>query len=462
MAMKKILLLSIFACSLFAHVQGQCNAKFTYTVNNNIVNFISADTAIQGVSIWYPGDGSVNFGNFLSYAYYASGTYTAKHIVMDSTTNCLDSSVQSISVQFTPSCSASFYYNVDSLSLGHYSFFDNSTIIGALQKTIQWTVNDSLAGEFESFNYAFPQAGTYRVCEQLTTTSGCVSSSCQDISVSKIDSCNLNAAFSYYGQQSNPLEIHFSTTIDNGANISYHWYFGDGVSDTAKNPVHIYVKGVYSASLFLEKLFLNTEDSCTSYFSEPVYVNIGPADTCSINFTYASNAGKPNLISFTENSGQPMVSQEWTIYKGWDTLSLYSGPLAYLQSNNPTYTFTDSGSYFVTLKTTTQSGCIDSTSAHIFIDSVSANTASPNSISQLPAYPNPATNSVKLNVPLTASNNIIVNIYSAMGNLIITKQVAGLTGNNQITIPVQSLQSGVYYLEINYGNQVKRSQFQKL
>jgi PKD repeat protein len=460
--MKRILLSLVLGCSLIAHAQAQCSAKFSYTANNNIVTFSAADSLAYGSS-WDFGDGNVNWGAIsLSHNYNNPGTYSVKHWVTDTITKCSDSSVQSISVQFTPSCSASFGYYIDSIHLGHYFFYDASTIIGSNYLGAQWTIDGAvIANNTQTFSSDFTQTGTYHVCEQIKTSSGCASSSCQDILVPTIDSCNLNASFTYTPEQSNPSAIMFSPTMDTGTNVSYSWYFGDGIYDSTKNPVHIFAKGIYYVNLTLQKRFTNTTN-CNANFSAPVYINIGPADTCSINFTYTANPGKPNVISFTENSGQPIASQQWAIYKGWESLVVNSAALAYLKGNNPTYTFPDSGYYFITLKITTDAGCASSTAAEIFIDSIARGTVLPNSVTQMPVYPNPATNNVNLLVTLPSNNNIGVNIYSAVGNLIITKQIAGTSGDNRLSIPVQNLKPGVYYIKINYGSEVKRSRFQKL
>jgi len=455
--MKRILLLFVLAFSMHAHAQSQCNATFTYTINNNVVTFNSTDSIIHGVSMWYPGDGSVNWGSYLSYAYNAPGTYTVKHFVIDSVSNCSDSSVQTINVQFMPSCSASFQYYSDSTNLSHYFFYDQSTIIGSSYKSFQWTINGAVVSQDESFAYIFPQTGSYQVCEQIGSYSGCTSTICKNISVIHLDSCTLNVSFTYSPEQSNPLAIKFSSTTETNSNVSYNWYFGDGTYDTSKSPVHLYTKGIYNATL-QEAIRNDSLITCSSSSTATIYVNIGPADTCSANFTYTANPTKPNVISFTANSGQPIVSQQWTIFKNYD-----SADEIILQTNNPTYTFTDSALYYVSLKVVTESGCTANSNLQIVVmDSIAANTANPNSAQQIPAYPNPATNNVNLNVPLTANNNITINIFSAMGNLIITKQIAGIAGSNAITIPVQSLQSGVYYIQINYGNETSRSRFQKL
>jgi hypothetical protein len=79
----------------------------------------------------------------------------------------------------------------------------------------------------------------------------------------------------------------------------------------------------------------------------------------------------------------------------------------------------------------------------------------------LTSYPNPATNTVGIDVPLTAAATININVYSASGTRVLTLQQQGVQGNNHIDIPVHQLTKGQYFIDITIGKQKQRSVFQK-
>ncbi len=468
--MKRILFALFIIASVGTKAQTKCNAAFTYTINKNIVSFSSADSLPYAASIWYFGDGNIGWASYYTYNYNSPGTYTVKHVVTDSSAGCADSSVQIINVNFTPSCAAAFQYSRDSTHLSNYFFYDASTIVGGSISSYSWTINNNVVANTQSFGYAFPQAGTYNVCEQIQTSSGGSSQSCQNVIVSSTDSCSLKVSFTYSPQPSNPLAVQFASIVNTNSTVSYSWNFGDSTSDSTKNPVHVYSKGIYYPILYV--FSADSILNCSAYYTIPVYVNIGPADTCSVSFTYSANPSNPNQISFTANSGQPIASQNWTIvnaYAQFDSLPFnYNNPIdssgfIHINGNNPTYVFADSGTYSAMVQITTQAGCVVSSGwQYIGIDSIAKNALAPDSSSQVTAYPNPATNSVNLNLALPSSSNVIINIFNSMGNLILTQQSAGTAGSNQVAIPVQTLKPGVYYVEINYGGYTKRSRFQKM
>lgn len=80
----------------------------------------------------------------------------------------------------------------------------------------------------------------------------------------------------------------------------------------------------------------------------------------------------------------------------------------------------------------------------------------------LSSYPNPTANQVNLNVRLDNAQMIYIRIYNSMGNQVGSTTVSASTGNNHLTIPVAGLQTGIYYVQLQYGNVTKRSRIQKL
>ncbi|HXB05564.1 MAG TPA: T9SS type A sorting domain-containing protein, partial [Puia sp.] len=78
------------------------------------------------------------------------------------------------------------------------------------------------------------------------------------------------------------------------------------------------------------------------------------------------------------------------------------------------------------------------------------------------SYPNPATTQAGVEVTLTQPATIYIHVYNSMGSPVINTTVSGYQGVNHLQVPLGNLQTGVYYLQVQYGNTVKRSKIQKL
>ena len=76
-------------------------------------------------------------------------------------------------------------------------------------------------------------------------------------------------------------------------------------------------------------------------------------------------------------------------------------------------------------------------------------------------YPNPATNSVGIDVPLTGAATISINVYDASGIKVLSLQQPGSGGNNHINLLIGQLNRGQYFVDITAGGNRLKSVFQK-
>ncbi|HYE56055.1 MAG TPA: T9SS type A sorting domain-containing protein, partial [Chitinophagaceae bacterium] len=118
-----------------------------------------------------------------------------------------------------------------------------------------------------------------------------------------------------------------------------------------------------------------------------------------------------------------------------------------------------SGFYRVCLTAVTANNCKKVYCENIFIPQGGNGRA--NITSNIPVYPNPATNAVRLEVKMDGANMIRFRVMDGSGvqKMEFTRQ--GQHGLNYIQIPVERLGSGQYLVEIRYGNQLKLAKFQK-
>lgn len=452
-----LILFTLFSCFGSARAQDStlCNPNFGYSVSGSQAAFQAVDTHANVLHFWNFGDTiTAGFSSNLSSVYHTyshSGVYTVTHIIRDSLGGgCIDSTAQSVSVTIPPPCQVYLQAQRDTFDHHIYDFYASYAIVGGVHDSVTWLINDSLVGTGPSLLHYYLSGGTYTVCAVLITSTGCQTEQCQQIVVETPDSCGIAASFSYTADSSYSRHIYFRPLPDSSS-YSYLWDFGDGAYTTVREPDHYYAYGgSYTVTLTVTKH--NGADSCQSHIAAAVNV-VGPVpETCAISFTYARNPSDPNEITFNALDSAGTDSLTWLVLNLADSLH----PV-YLSGHTPTYIFPDSGCYLVLLSAVTPTGCQSRAQQTICMDSVPA--GSRNFIS---CYPNPAVSQANLNLNLTRDNTIHITVFNSMGNQVLTTVVAGNKGQNHITLPISNLPIGIYYIQIQYGNETRRSKIQKL
>ncbi len=143
--------------------------------------------------------------------------------------------------------------------------------------------------------------------------------------------------------QGNNTQFTSTSSISNGSIVNYNWNFGNGSGSIAQNTFNQYANsGTYTVALTTI-----SDKGCSNSTTMPVTVNANP----SVNFN-ASNVclGQPmNFQSVVSVVGSTISSLLWNFDDG-NTAT----------QNNVNYTYTNPGSYDVTLTATSAQGCIDS------------------------------------------------------------------------------------------------------
>ncbi|MCX6232886.1 MAG: PKD domain-containing protein [Bacteroidetes bacterium] len=192
-------------------------ANFSFTVNQNIVNFTSTVNATDSVS-WKFGDGNVGYGASISHTYLISGTYTVCQKVINS---CGIDSICHTVVLCTPP-TANFSFTVNKRQVNFSSTFSATD-------TVSWKFGDGAIATGANTTHIYADSGTYIVCMKVKNACG-IDSICKNVIVA----CNIaNASFTF---NTNQLTVSFQNTSLNADSIK--WNFGDGSFDTASAPIH--------------------------------------------------------------------------------------------------------------------------------------------------------------------------------------------------------------------------------
>ena len=192
----------------------------------------------------------------------------------------------------------------------------------------------------QNATHAYTSSGVYNVFLNITNSTGSWSN------ISKVQ--NVTAGFvADFGSDPSPSfvnELVSFSDLSSGSPTTWNWTFGDigaGNTSTDQNPTHTYtIAGNYN-------VFLNVTNS-TGYWSNKSRTQV-VSDFLAANFTSAANPALVNVaLGFSDTSVGGPVTWNWTFG------DIGAGNTSTLQ--NPTHTYTVSGTYTVFLNITNSTG----------------------------------------------------------------------------------------------------------
>ena len=180
--------------------------------------------------------------------------------------------------------------------------------------------------------YTFNDVGPHTITLTVMDTAGCSDVSSQELTLTP----KPTAAFEYAGDCTTP-EVEF-TDQSSGNAINRLWDFGDGATSTEENPVHTY----NSAGNYTVRLIVTEPSGC----ADTAVANIS-TDDLFMDFSFETSCDEL-VVPFTANGSSSIDSWQWNFGDG----NTSSNP-------NPVHTYSDYGSYTVSLEVTTSEGCSD-------------------------------------------------------------------------------------------------------
>ncbi len=281
-----------------------------------------------------------------THTYAVAGIYHVT-LTIHTTSGCEASYTVAITVNSAP---VSAFSSASSCSALPTSFTDLSqgsdgySIIGW-----SWNFGDPASGmsnvsALQNPQHLFNSTGIYNVTLTTENALGCTNSITQilnitsgpavDFTSSSICS-NTPAMFSVDANNTNTAEI-----------ASYLWNFGDGTSTSnAAEPTHVYSQ----SGNYLVTLTITNNAGCTNSASHNVKVQASPTP----QFSFSGNCAS-NLVKFTDKSYN--TSGEKTVAWAWD-FGVSNTTSDVSAEHNPSYTYSEAGTYNVTLTVTSASGC---------------------------------------------------------------------------------------------------------
>ena len=251
----------------------------------------------------------------------------------------------------------------------------------------KWDLGNGTNSVLQNPSVSYTTSGTYNIKLVIRNSAG-ADSIIKSQFITVFDNPNVNfSALPTTGCY--PLNVQFTdlTLASSGTNTQWQWDFGNGNVSTVQNPSHTYLtQGSFNVSLKV-----TNSKGCFKVLTKSSFINVDGGVTANFTYVTAGNCQPPTPITFTNTStGTGLLTYQWWFGDGVTSTQ-----------TNPIHSYTNSGSYTVTLITTNSEGCRDTivkTNA-INIGSVQANFTHPTTICA-----GTTVNFINTSTPATASS----------------------------------------------------------
>lgn len=303
------------------------------------VNF--ADISIPGTPgaatyQWDFGDGNIGAGKNPSHTYYSAGSFKVTLTIKNSA-GCSASDSRLNYITTYDSVRAHFSIKAPSVCSvpATYGFIDSS--IGTVTKHF-WDFGDGGTSTQINPSHTYNTAGPFTVKLVVQNANGCTDTI---IKTNAISPGNFKADFTFPATACVGKGVGFTNTSSPAAGLdSSRWSFGDGKISGSTNPANTYAAaGSYNVRL------IAWFGKCSDTTIKPIVIQ--PQPVAKFTGSPTGSCNPPLTVKFNN------ATVGGTVVK-WDFGNGQTSAVA-----NPTVTYTDYGSYDVTLIVKNLSGCAD-------------------------------------------------------------------------------------------------------
>jgi gliding motility-associated-like protein len=325
---------------LFAQLNSNFSASSTVVCLGEEITFTDLSTPAGTVISWAWDFGDGNSSNVQnpSHTYSAAGTYTVILTANDGTTSDPEVKINYILVHPLPN--PSFAVSTPSSCTLPASVTISNVQPGS-GATYNWDFGNGQTSTAQNPTApTYATAGSYTITLLVTNTStGCENSFSQNVDINEYFSDFDVSALSVC----EGTAVSFTNLSSPGTN-SWSWDFGNGNSSTQQNPsVTYFSPGTYTVTLTSQ----NTTIGCQDVSTMEIEVLANPTPTMEVS----PNSGcAPLEVTLTNTSGGAAGDYTWDFGDG----NSFTG------ANPGTHTYTDNGSYTITISLTDANGCTGS------------------------------------------------------------------------------------------------------
>jgi gliding motility-associated-like protein len=314
--------------------------------NLDSTNLFDSSTVPLGVGVnnwvWILGDGNISNLQNPSHVYNSPGLYNVG-LIVTTDSGCVDTFYSDVIVHPNPN---PLFLSNDVCLYDTTVFVNASFIVSGVISQYFWNFGlpNLLNNSFDS-SLVYPTHGQYLVTLSAISDMGCIDSISRIVNVwpKPIPDFNSNILSGCY-----PVSPTFTntSTIEGGSISDFIWEFGNGVLTSETNPTFSYpnVAGTYSITLIAI-----SNMGCDSTITKVDYITVNPQPIAEFRYI-------PPFPTIVESTVQFINLSFLGNSYFWN---LGDGNFSMVESPNHTYA-QDTASYYVTLVTTNQFGCVDS------------------------------------------------------------------------------------------------------
>ncbi|HEY1115391.1 MAG TPA: PKD domain-containing protein [Chitinophagaceae bacterium] len=284
---------------------------------------------------WDLGDGTLSSDASPFHTYTAGGSYTVTLKVTNSF-GCAKTASKAQYIKVAPGVKSSFTNNSPNVCSVPATIDFTNTSTGPGLLTYSWDFGDGTTSNDPNPSHTYTTAGSYTVKLVTASSQGCTDTL---VKTSWISVGTTKSDFTTTASLCAGVPIVFNNTTA-PAPASSLWYFSDGTTSDAMNPVKTFAKdGVYIVKL------VNNFGTCSDSVTRSITVAKRPVLSFVASQTTSCKA--PLTVSFA-NGTSGAISWHWDFGDGTTSTHM-----------QPTHTYTQLGNYTVTLIATNANGCSD-------------------------------------------------------------------------------------------------------
>ena len=350
MKQKGIVFLLTFLIGIlsFGLSHAQVTAEFSGTPLSGcsplVVSYTDLSTGPVTTWFWDFGNGNTSTLQNPAAVYFTPGTYTISLTVTDGGA-LSDSETKTAYVTVFENPTADFAAAGSTSGCApHTVTFNDLSIPGDAAITgFLWDFGDGSFSTDASPTHTYATPGDYSITLVVTDANTCTNTLLITDYISVTNAVDVTFSGSPLAACTPPLDVNFTSTVTGGtAPFTYAWDFGDGNTATTANPSNTYTAlGAYDVMLTV-----TDPSGCSDTETLTNYVNINDIVA---DFSAAPLGGCEN---------QPVTFTDLTT-GGADTWAWDFGDGGTSALQNPSYTYTASGTYTVSLTSSNSSGCSD-------------------------------------------------------------------------------------------------------